>query len=79
MLSRHNFVFMIVRERQNTDRNTVILTPRVEKKLLSSTAVAGERFWGNKLRTYKTFKHELMTEPYVCAGVMKGTFRRDFH
>ena len=34
-------------------------------KLLSSTAVANERCGGNKLRTYKTFKHDFLTEPYV--------------
>ena len=48
-------------------RNFVpLLHQEWKEKLLSSTAVAGERFGGNKLRTYKTFKHEFMTEPYVC-------------
>ena len=40
-------------------------------KLLSSTVVAGERFRSNKLRTYKTFKHDFITEPYVCIITQK--------
>ena len=37
-----------------------------KEKLLSSITVAGERCVGNKLRTYRTFKHDYITEPYVC-------------
>ena len=30
-----------------------------------TVAVRGEKFGGNKLRTYRTFKNELITEPYL--------------
>ena len=56
----------------NIDSNFVpLLHQEWKEKLLSSTAVAGERFGGNKLRTYKTFKHEFRTEPYVCIVAQK--------
>ena len=43
----------------NIDSNFVpLLHQEWKEKLLSSTAVAGERCGGNKLRTYKTFKHD---------------------
>ena len=42
-----------------------------KKKLLSSTTVAGERYGSNKLRTYKTFKHDFLTELYVCIITQK--------
>ena len=50
----------------NIDSNFVpLLHHEWKEKLLSSTAVAGERCGGNKLRTYKTFKHDFITEPYA--------------
>ena len=34
-------------------------------------AVRGEMFGGNKLRTYRTFKNEFITEPYLSIIVHK--------
>ena len=51
----------------NIDSNFVpLLHYEWKEKLFSSTAVAGKRFGGNKLRTYKTFKHDFITEQYEC-------------
>ena len=56
----------------NIDSNFVpLLHQEWKKKLLSSTSVAGERFGGNKLSTYKTFKHAFMIELYVCIVTQK--------
>ena len=45
----------------NVDSNFVpLLHQEWKEKLLSSTAVAGERCGGNKLRTYKAFKHDFI-------------------
>ena len=56
----------------NIDSNFVsLLHQEWKEKLLSSTAVAGERCGGNKLRTYKTFKHDFIPEPYVCIITQK--------
>ena len=56
----------------NIHSNFVLLLHQEWKeKLLSSTAVAGERCGGNKLRTYKTFKHDFITKPYVCIITQK--------
>ena len=56
----------------NIDSNFVPLLHQEWKEiLLSSTAVAGERCGGNKLRMYKTFKHDFITESYVCVITQK--------
>ena len=56
----------------NIDSNFVpLLHQEWKEKLLSSTAVAGKRCGGNKLRTYKAFKHDFITEPYVCIITQK--------
>ena len=56
----------------NIDSNFVpLLHQEWKEKLLSSTSVASERFGGNKLRTYKTFKQDFITEPYVCIAAQK--------
>ena len=41
------------------------------EKLNAPVAVRGEMFGGNKLRTYRTFKNEFITEPYLSIIVHK--------
>jgi len=41
------------------------------KKLNSDVAARGELYGGNKLRTYRKFKHSYSTEPYVCIITQK--------
>ena len=41
------------------------------EKIDAPVAVRGEMFCGNKLRTYRTFKNEFVTEPYLGIIVHK--------
>ena len=41
-------------------------------KIKAPVAVRGEMFGGNKLRTYRTFKNEFITEPYLSIIVHKN-------
>ena len=41
------------------------------EKINAPVAVRGEMFGGNKLRTYRTFKNEFITKPYLSIIVHK--------
>ena len=41
------------------------------EKINAPVAIRGEMFCGNKLRTYRTFKNEFITEPYLSIIVHK--------
>ena len=43
----------------------------MDEKINAPVAVRGEMFGGNKLRTYRTFKNEFITEPYLSIIVHK--------